>query len=475
MPLRVELYGKHAGDIHTDSRGALSFFPSNGVFQLGSKALSLSIPLVQETTRQGLPSNASKHGVFFESLLPQGESLKNLARQKQLSEKDSYGLLKALGRDVAGAIQIFDPEDPYEAPVPFTEAVSPSDIRAMLHSTYSEPLGNSHLTGMMSLGGYQNKIMLVQDGHGWQRAHNGAPTTHIIKPHSERADLAGVIYCEAYGLDLARAAGVLDYKSWIEDFDGDDALVIERFDRIESDGKLMRIHQENALQALGLSDAQKYEMMNMGTVSLKIFSKLLRSEANKKAQLDLLRTTVVNTAIGNLDAHAGNLGILHHPDGSVALSPAYDMVVNSHYLIGGGDQPLALLIGGEYKHKYVSRETLIAEGISWGIKTPQVASVVDETLGRLGDALDSVEPHPSMPEEAYENVNKYITNLLSGKPTGNARAMSSKSSRITKLPVPSSSYNKSIDGEKCGYPIKSANNAPCIILNPLHKGHHRSK
>lgn len=474
MSLRVELYGKHAGDINSDSRGVISFYPSVGVFPLGSKALSLSIPLVPEVSRQGVASNAPKHGVFFESLLPQGESLKNLARQKQVSEKDTYGLLKALGRDVAGAVQIFDPQDPYEAPTPFTEAVSPSDINAMLHSTYSEPLGNSHLTGMMSLGGYQNKIMLVQDEDGWKRAHNGAPTTHIIKPHSERAELAGIIYCEAYGLGLARAAGVLDYKSWVEDFDGDDALVIERFDRVEADGQLTRVHQENALQSLGLTDAQKYEMMNHGAVSLKIFAKLLRSEANKKAQLDLLRTTVVNAAIGNLDAHAGNLGILHHLDGSVSLSPAYDMVVNSHYLIGGGDQPLAMLVGGEYKHKYLSRGTLIAEGVSWGIKAPQVAAVVDETLGRLGEALETVEPHPSMPGEAYENVNQYITNLLDGKPTGSARAMSTKASRTTQLPVPSSSSNGKVNSDLCGYPIKSANNAPCI-LKPIHRGNHRSK
>lgn len=463
MPLRIELHGSYLGEI-TNGKEGLEFVGSPRDFS----KISLSL-------RRSKKVDRDKASNLFQLLLPQGDNLKNLARQKQVSEKDTYGLLKALGRDVAGAVQIYDPQDPYVAPIPFTESVTPSDISAMLHSTYSEPLGNAHLTGMMSLGGYQNKIMLAQDEDGWKRAHNGAPTTHIIKPHSERADLAGIIYCEAYGLDLARAAGVLDYKSWVEDFDGYDALVIERFDRIESDGKLIRIHQENALQALGLTDSQKYEMNNHGTVGLKIFSKLLRSEANKKAQLDLLRTTVVNTAIGNLDAHAGNLGILHHPDGSVVLSPAYDMVVNSHYLIGGGDQPLAMLVGNEYKHKYLSRGKLIEEGVSWGIKAPQVAAVVDETLERLGEALETVEPHSSMPGEAYENVSQYITNLLDGKLTGSARAMTSKASRSTHLPVPSSSSStKVIDGEKCRYPIKSANNAPCI-LKPIHKGRHRSK
>jgi serine/threonine-protein kinase HipA len=378
------------------------------------------VPLIPEVSRQGSASKASQYGVFFESLLPQGESLKNIARQKQLDEKDSYGLLKALGRDVAGAVQIFDPKDPYEQPDPFLEKVSASDIRSMLHSTYSEPLGNTPMTGMMSLGGYQNKIMLVRDGASWNRAHNGHPTTHIIKPHSDREDLEGIIYCEAYGLDLARKAGVLNYDSWIEDFDGEDALVIERFDRAVN-GSFTRIHQENALQAMGLPDSAKYEMMNHGKVSLKLFAKLLRSHVGKKAQLDLLGTTVVNAAIGNLDAHPGNLGILHHPDGSMEFAPAYDMVVNSHYLIGGGDQPMALLIGGEYQHKNVSRKALINEGVSWGLKATQVASIVDGKLDLLKEAYETIPPHEYMPEVAYDNVGDYLTNFLNGKTAGNAR------------------------------------------------------
>ena len=474
MPLRVELYGKHAGDVHKGSNGSLEFYPSKGVFPLGSRALSLSIPLVPAGPRQGSASKASRHGVFFDSLLPQGESLKNIARQKQLSENDSYGLLKVLGRDVAGAVQIFDPEDPYEQPEPYLEKVAQSDIRSMLHSTFSEPLGNTPMTGMMSLGGYQNKIMLVQDGNGWNRAHNGHATTHIIKPHADHEQLQGLIYCEAYGLDLARTAGVLNYQSWIENFDGEDALVIERFDR-SINGEFTRIHQENALQAMGLTDSAKYEMTNHGVVSLKHFAKLLRSHAGKKSQLELLGTTVVNTAIGNLDAHAGNLGVLHLPDGSIELTPAYDMVPNTHYLLGGGEQPLALLVGGEYKHKYVSRKALIAEGVSWGVKENQVRAVVDEKLDLLREAFENVEPHPEMPDEAYDNVGNYIENLLNGKPVGSARHMVIPvRQNQPKLHVPAAKKPSKAADARCSFPVKSAGNAPCI-LKPLHGGRHRSR
>jgi serine/threonine-protein kinase HipA len=415
--LHVELYGKTVGTIGT-AYGKFHLDFSKSTFPCASRIMSFSLPLVgPPNSREDIV--VAKH--FFESLLPQGENLSNVAKQKGIPIEDLFGLLKSLGSDMAGALRIFDPEDTYEEP--YLEPVSPDDIRMMLNMTDSEPLGNHRETGAMSLGGYQSKILLSKTNDEWNRTHNGYPTTHIIKPHSDREELEGLIYCEAYGLDIARAAGVLDYKSWIEDFGGEDALVIERFDRDVVDGKIHLIHQENGLQALGLPDSLKYEMMNHGKISLKMLSKLIRSNISKASQLNLLRTTVVNTAIGNLDAHAGNLGLLHYPDGSAKFAPAYDMVVNSHYLVGGGEQPLALLVGGEYKHKYLSRKALIDEGTSWGVKRNQVEIVVDEMIDTLVNVIDSVSPHKDMPVEAYENVQQYVRNLAAGKCTGAARTM----------------------------------------------------
>lgn len=475
MSLRVELYGEYVGDVHGDNRGGIAFHADNSSYPIGSRIMSLSVPLIPVRRRKGVSSATPEaHANFFESLLPQGESLKNIAYQKNLSEKDTYGLLRAIGRDVAGALQIFDPEDPYEQPEPYLQPVSSDEVRSLLNSRNSEPLGNAPVTGMMSLGGYQNKVMLSYEDGQWNRAHNGAATTHIIKPHSKDEQLEGIIYCEAYGLDLAREAGVLGYKSWIEDFGGEDALVIERFDRELVDGKIERIHQENALQALGLPDIAKYEMQNNGKISLKMFAKLLRPYAGKQAQIDLLGTMVVNTAIGNLDAHAGNLGVMHHRDGSIAFAPAYDMVVNSLYN-PAGEHPLALFIDGEYKHRNISRKELINEGVSWGIKENQVAAIVDEKIERLEQAFSTVDPHPSIPEEAFINVGNYITNLREGRPVGKAKVKRDKSSVVAPvLPVPSGPVTAPTTDDLCLYPVASAGNAPCK-LKFLHDGHHRSR
>jgi hypothetical protein len=156
------------------------------------------------------------------------------------------------------------------------------------------------------------------------------------------------------------------------------------------------------------------------------------------------------------------------------FAPAYDMVVNSHYLIGGGDQPMALLIGGEYQHKNVSRKALIDEGVSWGLKATQVASIVDGKLDLLKEAYETIPPHEYMPEEAYDNVGDYLTNFLNGKTAGNAKAMKMRGRKAsTPLPIPSPKYSSTSTQAKCGAPVKSAGNAPCI-LKP-HSGRHRSR
>jgi hypothetical protein len=44
----------------------------------------------------------------------------------------------------------------------------------------------------------------------------------------------------------------------------------------------------------------------------------------------LLSLTTVNLAIGNTDAHAKNISVIHAEDGSHRLAPAYDVAMNLH-------------------------------------------------------------------------------------------------------------------------------------------------
>ncbi|WP_049806829.1 HipA domain-containing protein [Pseudofrankia inefficax] len=55
----------------------------------------------------------------------------------------------------------------------------------------------------------------------------------------------------------------------------------------------------------------------------------------------LFTLVVVSVAIGNLDPHAKDISLVHRPDGSMTLSPAYDLVPQAH-LPNDGEVALAV-------------------------------------------------------------------------------------------------------------------------------------
>ncbi|WP_206444019.1 HipA domain-containing protein [Nocardioides turkmenicus] len=60
-----------------------------------------------------------------------------------------------------------------------------------------------------------------------------------------------MIYDEEYGARIAQALGLTTYETFIEEFAGTPALVIERYDRgHEVDGVPSRMHQEDFNQAI---------------------------------------------------------------------------------------------------------------------------------------------------------------------------------------------------------------------------------
>ena len=106
--LRVELYGELVGHLVGTDRRTFDFVTdlnAIGTFGLGSTVLSESVPfeLVANRGRAGRRRN------FFAELLPEGTALENLAAQLRVSTDDIIPLLAQYGRDVAGAVQIYDP------------------------------------------------------------------------------------------------------------------------------------------------------------------------------------------------------------------------------------------------------------------------------------------------------------------------------------------------------------------------------
>ena len=166
----------------------------------------------------------SRRRNWFAELLPEGDQYDYMLRQAGLRRGDTLGFLARYGRDVAGALQIWDLDDPTEPKTPSLRPVDDAGVRQLLEDPVGAPLANESL-----LAGVQPKVVLVRQDGGWARALGGHPTSHILKPQLERRP--SVIFDEEYGARISRALGLASHDTWIDDFDGLQTLVIERFDR----------------------------------------------------------------------------------------------------------------------------------------------------------------------------------------------------------------------------------------------------
>lgn len=111
VDLSIELYGTPVGTIRgTQWRTAdLAFSPAAlDRWGVNSPILSVGAPLELRPRR----GRASRRRTVLAELLPEGPMRERLARIAGVATHDVAGLLARFGRDVAGAVQVFDPRAP---------------------------------------------------------------------------------------------------------------------------------------------------------------------------------------------------------------------------------------------------------------------------------------------------------------------------------------------------------------------------
>ncbi|MGG5752293.1 type II toxin-antitoxin system HipA family toxin [Zafaria sp. Z1313] len=403
MRLAVELQGTQVGVLSGDARD-FDFAPSDaGMDRFGtnSTALSVVIPLAPDQRRD----HAGRRRNWFAELLPEGDQYDYMLAQAGLHRGDTLAFLARYGRDVAGALQIWDLDDPTEPRTPGLKSATDAEVRALLEDPTGSPLANENVRGKSSLGGVQPKIVLVKTSRGWAQSLGGYPTTHIIKPRLD-GENSSVIFDEEYGSRLARRVGLADFNTTVTEFDGLPALVIERFDRAAGE----RIHQEDFSQALGARRNEKYQEIG-GVVSLRRVGQTLTRHAAPGELRRLARMLVLAVATGNLDMHTKNIGLLHPTEGDVRLAPAYDVVPQKHLR---NDGKLALAVNKKYNHSDVTREDLVAECGAWGLRRP--GPVVDETLEEIRAAVAAETPLDGAFPSLQEQIAADIDALRAGRP-----------------------------------------------------------
>ena len=403
--LAVWLYGERVAIIDRERDRPRLAYTEEALrrYALGTPLLSLSLPVSSRRYTQGVVRP------FLDGLLPEGESRKSIARDVHVPERDTYGLIRALGRDCAGAVVIQPADDP-APPAPTTttaEPLSPDEIEALVRDLKSAPLGVGGRV-RISLAGVQEKLVLTRMPDGsWGRPADGTPSTHILKP--EVVAFPDTVENEAFCMRVAKHLGLNVASVETTKIGGRKLIVVERYDRVVgADGTVRRIHQEDFCQATGVAPETKYE--EDGGPSLLRIAGILRDVAASDSLERLLEAVTVNALIGNGDAHAKNFSLLHTEDGALTLTPLYDLMCTLHY----GDDRLAMYIDNIHRSNRLTVARIVNEAVRWGMSRDRATELVVDLLEKAPSALGLARKEtPGVPAKLVATVEAQLKQLRS--------------------------------------------------------------
>jgi serine/threonine-protein kinase HipA len=404
--LSVWLHGMRVASIDQDRDRPRLTYTDEALdrYPLGTPVLSLSLPVRPQRYTQGTVRP------YLDGLLPEGDARKAIARDVHVAERDTYGLIRALGRDCAGAI-VIQPEGDPPPPTPTTtsaEPLSDSELEALVRDLRSAPLGAGGRV-RVSLAGVQEKLVLTRMTDGsWGRPVDGTPSTHILKP--EIVSFPDTVENEALCMRIAQHLGLSVAAIDTTEIAGRKLIVVERYDRrVFADGSVERIHQEDLCQATGVPPEAKYQ--EDGGPSLRRIADILAAVAAPGSLERLLQAVTVNCLVGNGDAHAKNFSLLHHPTGALTLAPLYDLMCTQWY----GDDRLAMYVDDVHRTDRVTTDRIVNEATRWGMPLDRAATIVNELVDAAPAAISAALDETSgVPDELISTIEGQLVRLRSG-------------------------------------------------------------
>ena len=443
--LAVWLGEERIGRLARTRNGARFSFEEDVVdIRPGSPLLSASMPV-----RPGR-FDAAATDAWFTGLLPEDARLDEVRRFYGLGGEGYFDVLAEIGWECAGAVRVLAEDGSAPRPAPST-LLDASELARRLAALPSHPF-DAPSTMRFSLGGFQEKLCVIAREAASTRAGcirlvdvalSGGlePTTHILKPQPIR--FPGLAQAEAWGMTAAGAVTPAARVTLL-DLDGEDApetLVVERFDRKPTaGGGVIRLHQEDCCQALGIPTERKYAAEASPKKSDPTFAgiaQVLMSYAEDPVrELEtLFRQMVVNVSLGNTDAHGKNYALVHEGD-LVRLAPLYDVVPARE--ITPGVSAMGMRIDGRIRIDRIGAEQLVAEGVSWGLRRERAAALLADSLDRLVVGIERAEElYPQAAERHAAPALERIA-MLSGRPAQRSLVPSQKAKPPTRPPRMSS-------------------------------------
>lgn len=383
-----------AGTLTRSSGGSLRFdYDETYRLRPGATQLSVSMP---PQIRSHLDRAITP---WLWNLLPDNDAvLARWARQFQVSASSPFSLLATpIGLDCAGAVR-FVPPGLLDA-----ATVRPGDVTWLTEDDVAERLrelkadstawlGKS-FTGQFSLAGAQAKTALLYRDGRWGLPRGAAATTHILKPAV--AGLSDHDLNEHLCLDAARRVGLIAVRTRVARFSDQTAIVVDRYDRRESGDQIVRVHQEDLCQALGVPPSLKYQHEGGPTPAqiVELFRRVMSPRSADTAVSRFFDALTWNWLIGGTDAHAKNYSLLL-AGGQVRLAPIYDVASALPYEHERRLR-LAMKVGGDYR-VYPFQYIWARAAAELGIDEDFAFNRVRELTEHVSDAFSEAARNPEV-------------------------------------------------------------------------------
>ena len=414
MILDVLIEGSHAGRMDLARPNAPVFtYESAYMADASATPLSTLFPLVASK-----PSGAGLLR-WLEGLLPDNDRL--LSRRLLAHDLHFYHRVKLLGtpmgEECAGAVQFCQPErtEALLAGKGGLHPISDDGVFDWLAKLRDDPDYRPDpfkAIGGFSLGGVQPKIALRATDAGWTVPSGAEPSSHIIKvtrndlyPHESL--LEHIALATAARMGLPAAGSQVISRGDVE------GIVVRRFDRLDSDSGLVRVHQEDLCQALGYPPNLKYQHLG-GPTPQEIASKLHAVDAPGSTRaVEAFRDMLAYQwlIVGN-DAHSKNYGLLLSGRRS-RLAPLYDACSWIPYRTAGQeikDLSIAMTIGADYEVNSADHPTaILATAENLELAEVDVAERFEELASLMPDALEATVRALSAARQDLPIVSSYLT------------------------------------------------------------------
>lgn len=394
--LHIFLNALPIGEIRYKAKTNLSFaYKSDWLDRTASFPISRSLPLREE------PYEGEKVFAYFDNLLPDAVSIRQRIAARMRAESDQvFDLLAVVGRDCVGALQfIKDGEKPPVLEGPKGKPISNREIAKKLRNLRSFPLAASEEEDFrLSIAGAQEKTAFLNIDGRWHVPLDATPTTHIFKPQigelKPGLSFADSVENEWLCAKISQAFGIPTTSCEISEFEEIKVLVVERFDRVWTKDKLIRIPQEDMCQALGVPNFSKYEQD--GGPGIKAIMSLLNESKNRdKDRDDFMKAQVVFLLLAAIDGHAKNFSVSWRPSG-FEMTPLYDILSAQPMVDRGKFQyeklkmAMALGTSRHYKIRQVFKRHFLQTAKICRYDQDRLTMIIEETLGQVPEVIKKV-------------------------------------------------------------------------------------